>query len=606
MEFNNITPLTPESVSMDNTTHTFNIPLYQRLFEWSEPQLKGLLSDLLSHFLEGKTTPYFIGMMTGNETTPVDLIDGQQRFTTIMLLAIVLRDFYDEWNKLAVVGRLTFSARPNDNKYLESLIKKECVDKSSENKQIRNGCEIIRHFVESQLPPEISKEEYAKRVFIQLTFFVNKLPSGYCENPRKLNQYFEAMNSSGRSLEQHEKLKVDLLSRAGNIPDKSSLNNIWNICEKMHKPVFYSSEEELPLSKVDNSISQLLSGQVSLSMISEELSSEIETRNTLTIEQIRVSSQAPVAKENIYASSSIINFEELLLLALDITLGQNKNYNRGKLEERFHALNQNEIPNFYKTLIICRLVLDRFIVRVVKEGQRNRYVLKISESESDKSKENQLRQYQSMLYASGSSEVHLWLTPYVKWIIDFFEHNFHAPNPEMQFEQLRKIDESIPSHKFPDVDILRFHKSASIYLFQRLDYILWERCAINGDDTIPQEYVSLIKDFTFSTNRSVEHFQPQNESHNEAWPDNYDDVIDPINTFGNLALISSSFNSEQSNDNENLKIARIAEHIDRRQIQSIKLLLMYDLAIKNNRHWSVDIAVNHGKKMMEILKKSYL
>lgn len=429
---------------------------------------------------------------------------------------------------------------------------------------------------------------------------------GYGENPRKLNQYFEAMNSSGRSLEQHEKLKVDLLSRAGNITDKSSLNNIWNICEKMHKPVFYSSEEELPLSKVDNSISQLLSEQVSLPMISEELSSEIETRNTLTIEQIRVSSQAPVAKNNIYDSSSIINFEELLLLALDITLGQNKNYNRGKLEERFHALNQNEIPNFYKTLIICRLVLDRFIVRVVKEGQRNRYVLKISESESDKSKENQLRQYQSMLYASGSSEVHLWLTPYVKWIIDFFEENFYAPEPEMQFEQLRKIDESIPSHKLPDVDILRFHKSASIYLFQRLDYILWERCAINGDATIPKEYESLIKDFNFSTNRSVEHFQPQNESHNETWPYNYDDVIDPINTFGNLALISTSFNSEQSNDNENLKIARIAEHIDRRQIQSIKLLLMYDLALKNNRHWTVDIAVNHGKKMMKILKKSYL
>ena len=39
---------TPKMVTEENLY--FSIPLYHRLFAWGEPQVRGLLEDLFSHF----------------------------------------------------------------------------------------------------------------------------------------------------------------------------------------------------------------------------------------------------------------------------------------------------------------------------------------------------------------------------------------------------------------------------------------------------------------------------------------------------------------------------------------------------------------------------
>ncbi len=296
----------------------------------------------------------------------------------------------------------------------------------------------------------------------------------------------------------------------------------------------------------------------------------------------------------------------MLLLALDVTLDQQKAYDKSKLEERFRSLPSERIKDFYHNLIICRLILDRFVIRIYKDGQYNQYELTLSEEGLHSNIIKQNKQYQAMLYAAGNPEVHhLWLTPFIKWIIKHVKEFGSAPTPEQLYSRLRKIDDSIPSHRLSDVEILRYGQSTSIYLFQRLDYILWKKVVIDKDDSINTRYKELIERFIPGTNRSIEHLHPQNEEHNEKWPEVFEDVIDPLNTFGNLALISADFNSRQSNDNENLKLARIKEHIDSRRIQSLKLLLMYEVAIENGGHWTVDLAVNHGCKMMGLLKESY-
>lgn len=32
---------------------------------------------------------------------------------------------------------------------------------------------------------------------------------------------------------------------------------------------------------------------------------------------------------------------------------------------------------------------------------------------------------------------------------------------------------------------------------------------------------------------------------------------------------------------------------------------MYEIAVKNDGHWTVDLAVQHGYQMMQLLKESY-
>ena len=64
--------LTPQQVVNNNLT--FAIPIYQRLFAWSEDQILPLLLDLLYSCVKTRESHYYIGLLT---TKNQDLVDGQ-------------------------------------------------------------------------------------------------------------------------------------------------------------------------------------------------------------------------------------------------------------------------------------------------------------------------------------------------------------------------------------------------------------------------------------------------------------------------------------------------------------------------------------------------
>ena len=75
---------------------------------------------------------------------------------------------------------------------------------------------------------------------------------------------------------------------------------------------------------------------------------------------------------------------------------------------------------------------------------------------------------------------------------------------------------------------------------------------------------------------------------------------------GNLAMISQSFNSQQSNDHIQIKFARIHEQISNKSLQSIKMFLMCKLADFNYQNWTMKLAKEHEDKMIEFLRQSYV
>lgn len=122
----------------------FSIPLYQRLFEWGEDQIIQLLDDLYSSYKRDKESAYYIGMLTVKRTeSSIELVDGQQRFTAMILLGI-----HFKWNDFLYLStehdnilRLQFTAREEDKKYLEAKIKGiEC---SFLNEKMENGLNYI-------------------------------------------------------------------------------------------------------------------------------------------------------------------------------------------------------------------------------------------------------------------------------------------------------------------------------------------------------------------------------------------------------------------------------------------------------------------------------
>ncbi|BAD59294.1 DUF262 domain-containing protein [Nocardia farcinica] len=77
-----------------SSDYEFTIPSYQRPYRWGTEQALQLLDDLEEALDHGSDEPYFLGsiVLVQRSSTEFDVIDGQQRLTTLSILFAVLRD----------------------------------------------------------------------------------------------------------------------------------------------------------------------------------------------------------------------------------------------------------------------------------------------------------------------------------------------------------------------------------------------------------------------------------------------------------------------------------------------------------------------------------
>ena len=157
--------------------YNFFIPDYQRGYRWTDQQVKDLLEDVTSFALKGKDEyefyciqPLAVKEMKSEEKernnlpmnqTWYEVIDGQQRLTTILLILSVLQ------NNLKGYGIDSFYnlkyARQNE---ISSII--EDYEKNSElnfntvdEYYITNALEVINNWKKSQIPDSIRALESA-------------------------------------------------------------------------------------------------------------------------------------------------------------------------------------------------------------------------------------------------------------------------------------------------------------------------------------------------------------------------------------------------------------------------------------------------------------
>ena len=106
------TPFTPQRIVDDNIL--LSIPVYQRLFVWGEEQINKLLEDLYNASLMTSPRNYYIGAITiwqrNDKSCKEDIweiVDGQQRLTTLTILFSVLADNLTDPRKKASCMRYT-------------------------------------------------------------------------------------------------------------------------------------------------------------------------------------------------------------------------------------------------------------------------------------------------------------------------------------------------------------------------------------------------------------------------------------------------------------------------------------------------------------------
>jgi len=563
--------------------YTFSIPIYQRLFAWGEEQVNGLLYDLKNHFEKEGEVPYYLGMLSCIEKEGRnDLIDGQQRFTLMMLLGIKFQEYDNRWsNFLAEGNRLTFKARSKDTEYIKSLINNSS-DVAEKNEKMDCGIQAIHNFLEKEFEDETARETFAQRVYNHLSFFFSELPEQYAQHPESLNKYFEAMNNSGKGLEQHEILKVDLMRGEEN---QVHLTKIWNLVSEMNRPLIKYIEnttEDEYRNKYIDAIRSCRDGRYEEALsLCEDLT---DNNSEVTLESIE-------AKRHDFATivghseRSILSFPDFLRLNFDIYNKVEASYSFYR-EELLNIFKRDSIANkqnFYHQLLFTRLLMDYYFIS--KEGNETitRYNMLFNAGEQKEA----LTQYQSMLYVSTA--FYRWMRPMLELLI-----SKPSESTNQLLDWLKEIDNSL--HPLPtNTEELSFGK-VDRYYFWRLDYYLWEKRDAYFKH---EEDRMIVKDYVFKANRSIEHVHPQNQDHNSEWGE------DAVNSFGNLALISQSFNSQQSNDSVTVKFARIEDQADNAKLESIKMYRIYLDAKRTLDGWDEKAREKHEEEMYNLLKKSY-
>lgn len=584
---NNIFPqrFTPESLCNDFDKVIFDVPIYQRLFAWRDKEdVLKLMEDLLEAFPKGD--PYYLGILTiAVNNGQLDLIDGQQRMTVTTLMAIAFKELDPEkngyWNEyLANGNRLKFSARDEDTAYLFARANGEKPDHI--NSRMENAINLIKDWCKRKFH-DISA--FADYVWRNLTLFCCYLPQKYVDNPIELNRYFEAMNSTGRQLKQHEILLVELVSGHTN---SVALSDLWQKIADNSKRIVPNCDGT-PEEK-DQARQVYKWYLANASDIFGRADSH--TEEFATIEEIKPALADNSSEGNGESSKEmIISFEDLLLMALDITLGKDSSrqyYKSEHLLARFEEANLQEnglINAFFETLYKCRLLLDYKIIWQETGGDFDYDIV-------TEDKDHRLEKIQSMLYVSHQGEFYRWLPKYIKWLIE-------NPNssPEFELEQLKNIDRELHP-KIPFLGELNYNE-VDRYWFWRLDYELWEHR--NDADGWLKDFPSLkdvVNRYVFRANRSIEHLHPQTptDDKSEDWDK------EDLNRFGNLAMISASFNSLQSNESAGVKMERIHHQIETSQLQSLKMLHMW-MVYRNGEKWTIDEVKNHEDAMYPYLER---
>lgn len=157
MQENNTSPKSNEQnidaaiVSVGEILNMSNlcIPAYQRPYRWSEKNVRQLLEDILESKNAGKKS-YRIGSVIlyyNEEKTTLDIVDGQQRLTTLFILAKACGESITQ-NSLKYNHFDSVTNIKNNYSFIRLWLNENCKDNSGDYlKYIKESCEFVKIIV---------------------------------------------------------------------------------------------------------------------------------------------------------------------------------------------------------------------------------------------------------------------------------------------------------------------------------------------------------------------------------------------------------------------------------------------------------------------------
>lgn len=541
------------------------IPIYQRNYDWGERETLQLLEDVSDYAQKNSNQKYYIGsavvfVRNVNGTTYFEMIDGQQRLTTLTILASLLKhEGKADWFKQP---NLSYEHRKEANEALRRLQE----GMQSEHPAARNIVNVYallkKHLTPVLEAKGLDKAQFADYLFNQVKILRIPLP-----HDTQLNHYFEIMNTRGEQLEKHEVLKATLMSKLQ--PEEHSLFHwIWEACADMNSYVqmnfsvenrtilFGKNWRKLQFDQFD-SLREALFKQKDSEQKSKENSAPL-TLNRLFEDAKKGSryGQSEVGSEGTGEQErfgSIINFPNFLLQVLKVCYHRSEFYQEEKKIDKQIRLddkglipifetvlqslaNEEEQAKFVKFFIIKLLFLrtqyDRYVIKREEHNGTESWSLKTIQK-YDKNKVDYVNTFSSndeggdakavrlleaMFHVSAPTQIYKhWLNALL-YAVDRKEQvsasflrerlynlacsfmlDIYLAKEKTTFEDIVYNQEGKPAHDLNNIDWGRIDQGCSVhnFIFNFYDFITWQNA--------PQKYPK----FDFSYRTSVEHFYPQ-------------------------------------------------------------------------------------------------
>lgn len=618
----------------------FSIPAYQRPYVWGQIEIDKLITDFYRSFKSDENQSYFIGsILTKERDLCEELIDGQQRFTTLWLMAFVFKkmDIETEFlNFLEITEgklRISFEIRNEVELYLTQLLGHDSdaleitsfeIDNLPYLKNIAKALATIENIIQQLEKDKLL--EFGNYIYRNI-FFVKNCTA----NNVDLNNLFATINSSGVQLEQTDIVKSNLLRIIGD--DKVLYSKIWETCENMNnffernaKTVFNASS----WNSIDLSNYVAFNHQIFKYKKNEESDGEANSfsirsileKNTGRYNPTEDASEKEMVRESedVYCRS-ILNFGQLLLHVYRLHLKTEGlsdfigTFHVHRLIEIFNEMekrnDKEEVARFFKLLWDVRYLFDKFVIKWISDLDEKTEHLELvninRNAESNYSRTNYEKSkalmLQSVLYFTGDYFRQFWLTPFLGYLL---KNKNIGPTSNELLKTLEKIDNQLSlcsnlpdkeaSYKIMDVDldasfdVIDYLSKESIgtsfkhYWFQKLEYILWKNWQERND--------LKFKVYRITSRNSIEHIYPQHPKISPTLPPNI------LNNFGNLVLLSVSQNSEYSNKEVNVKQREFENK--QKTYDTLKSFFIFQ-----NENWDDKTIIKHKEDMIDRIKVHY-
>lgn len=623
------------------------IPSYQRPYVWPSEDVIGLLNQIIAA-CDAEAPHYYIGtvltsavtqLSPGGARTTYEVIDGQQRMTTLMLLALAftavaptnpLAQFIILNNK----PRLVFAIRDEVQRLFGDWAGLESAEgprrSSPADEAYLKHLAAARKALADHLDALLSLrgKEYvlkvAEFIFSKVRWVNNIMPKGM-----DLNRLFSTMNNSGVQLEQSDILKSRLLG----IIEKHKLryDAIWQACENMEDFFERNLRRVFPTADwkrlKNDDLTEYCSVTFPLRSTATQVGQGVSIAQ-LAKQGVPANDETGEKPERIRNCRPIISFSLLLMHTYRIYQQQNGDddvevrLHDSRLNEYFEDFIANAGEKEAKAFIEClwqvRYQFDRWVVKWLPEPDSETWHLRLTNVQLRQSdlgyrltrtplESSDLSQLQSVRNFTGERSAQYWLTPFlgelvvgkaktqvrVVALLERIDNELSLAEVSQKEASFALLSGDRPAMR----DIAGVLKDLKVpqgtrfehYWFQKLEYVLWrERSHFNFYDS------KKLGTYRVTSKNSVEHVHPRKEEFGRSM-----DVKD-LDSFGNLVLLSPSENSSYSNQSVGKKRE---DFKGKARYDSLKLAHMFNA--KADRDWDESAIAQHQEKMLTLIARHY-